>query len=267
MAHIRLIHWNAAEGDERAAELRRAGYEVDCQAAFGPLDLRPMRERPPEAFVIDLGRTPSQGRDVALALRQQKATRAAPLVFVEGDPEKTARVRQLLPDAFYTPWPDVGRTLERALRQPPAKPLTPGVLAGYSGTPLPKKLGIRAGALVALLGAPEGFEDTLGTLPEGVRIARTGRGRPQLILLFAKSRAGLERRFPVAARILADGGGIWIVWPKKASGVVTDLGENEVRGFGLAVGFVDYKVCAVDQTWSGLLFARRRKLLRHKENR
>lgn len=221
MAHIRLIHWNAAEGDERAAELRRAGYEVDYQAAFGPLDLRAMRERPPEAFVIDLARTPSQGRDVALALRQQKATRAAPLVFVQGDPEKTARVRQLLPDAFYTPRPGVGRTLERPLRQ----------------------------------------------LPEGVRIARTGRGRPQLILLFTKSRADLERRFPAAARALAGGGGLWIVWPKNASGVVTDLSEHAVRGFGLAAGFVDYKVCAVDQTWSGLLFARRRKLLRHKENR
>ena len=260
MPRVRLVHWNAVEGRERAAELRGAGYEVDYQAALGPADLRAMRERPPEAFVIDLGRTPSQGRDVALALRQQKATRAAPLVFIEGDPEKTARVRQLLPDASYTPWSGVGRALEGALRQPPpAEPIVPGIMAGYSGTPLPKKLGIRAGALVALLGAPEGFENTLGPLPEGVRIARTARGRPQLILLFTQSRADLERRFPAAARLLADGGGIWIVWPKKASGVVSDLGENEVRGFGLAAGFVDYKVCAVDQTWSGLLFARRKR--------
>jgi CheY-like chemotaxis protein len=259
VAHIRLIHWNAAEGNQRAEELRGAGHEVDYQVALGPVDLCAMRERPPEAVVIDLARTPSQGRDVALALRQQKATRAAPLVFVEGDPEKTARVRELLPDAYYTPWSGVGKTLEGAMRQPPPKPLTPGVLAGYSGTPLPKKLGIRAGALVALLGAPEGFEDTLGTLPEGVRIARTGRGRPQLILLFAKSRAGLERRFPAAARALADGGGLWIVWPKKTSGVVSDLGEKQVRGFGLAAGFVDYKVCAVDHTWSGLQFARRKR--------
>ena len=259
MAHIRLIHWNTAEGSPRAEELRRAGHEVDYQATLGPADLRAMRERPPEAFVIDLGRSPSQGRDVALALRQQTATRAAPLVFVEGDPEKTGRVRQLLPDASYTTWPGVGKALQDALRQPPAKPLNPGVLAGYSGTPLPKKLGIRAGALVALLDAPEGFENTLGTLPEGVRIVRTARGSPQLILLFTKSRADLARHFPAAARALAEGGGLWIVWPKKASGVVSDLGENAVREFGLAAGFVDYKVCAVDQTWSGLLFARRRR--------
>lgn len=258
MSRIRLFHWNAAEGERCAAELRRAGYEVDYQAAFGPADLRAMRERPPDAFVIDLVRTPSQGRDAALALRQQKATRAVPLVFVEGDAEKTARVRELLPDAFYTPWPDIGRTLERAMRQPPAKPLTPGVFAGYSGTPLVKKLGIRAGTLVALLGAPERFEDKLAGLPEGARTTHTARGRPQLILLFTESRADLARRFPAAARALADKGGLWIVWPKKASGVVTDLGEAAVREFGLAAGFVDYKICAVDETWSGLLFARRR---------
>lgn len=265
MGHIRLIHWNAVEGNQRAGELRLAGHQVDYQAAFGPLDLRGLRERPPDAFVIDLARTPSKGRDVALALRQQKATRAVPLIFVEGDPKKTARVRELLPDAFYTPWPGVGSALERALLQPPQKPLVPGVLAGYLGTPLPKKLGIRAGALVALLGAPERFEDTLGTLPDGVRLSRSARGRPQLILLFTKSRADLVRRFPTAARILADGGGLWIVWPKKASGVASDLGEKEVRAFGLAARFVDYKVCAVDQTWSGLLFARR-KLSRHAED-
>jgi CheY-like chemotaxis protein len=260
MARIRLIHWSATEGNQRAEELRRAGHEIDYKVAFGPLDLRALRERPPEAFVIDLARTPSQGRDVALALRQRKATRAAPLVFIEGDPEKTARIRELLPDAFYTAWPGVGRTLERATRQPPQQALAvPGVMAGYSGTPLPKKLGMRTGARVALLGAPRGFENTLGALPEGVRLSRTARGRPQLILLFTKSRADLEHRFPLAAGILAEGGGLWIVWPKKASGVVSDLSENEVRRFGLAAGFVDYKVCAVDQTWSGLLFARRKR--------
>jgi hypothetical protein len=91
-----------------------------------------------------------------------------------------------------------------------------------------------------------------------VRIGRAARGRPGRILLFTTSRADLERRFPAASRALAEGGGLWIVWPKKASGVATDLGETEVRAFGLAAGFVDYKVCALDTTWSGLLFARRR---------
>jgi hypothetical protein len=260
MKRIRLICWNAALGEERAAELRGAGYRVEYQAAFGPAELRRMGERAPQAVVIDLGRAPSQGRDVALALREKKATRVAPLVFVEADdPLKTQRVRELLPDAFYTDWPGIGATLERALAQAPSKPVTPGVFAGYSGTPLPRKLGIRAGERVALLGAPEGFENTLGALPEEVRIGRAARGRPERILLFTTSRADLKRRFPAVARALAEGGGLWIVWPKKASGMASDLGGNEVRAFGLAAGFVDYKICAVDATWSGLLFARRRE--------
>ncbi|MGO9097646.1 MAG: hypothetical protein ACLQGV_20785 [Bryobacteraceae bacterium] len=260
MKRIGLICWNAALGEKRAAELRGAGYQIEYQAAFGPAELRAMRERAPQAVIIDLGRAPSQGRDVALALRQHKATRAAPLVFVEADdPLKTKRVRELLPDAFYTDWPGIAATLERALAQAPSKPVTPGVFAGYSGTPLPKKLGIRAGERVALLGAPQGFENTLGPLPEGVRIGRVARPRPGRILLFTSSRADLERRFPAASRALAEGGGLWIVWPKKASGMATDLSGTEVRAFGLAAGFVDYKICAMDETWSGLLFARRRE--------
>lgn len=259
MSRIRLIHWNAAEGERCAAELRGAGHDVDYQATLGPADLRAMRESPPEAVVIDLRRAPSQGLAVGLALRQQKATRVVPLVFVEGDKEKTARVRELLPDAFYAPWLRAAATLERAMKRPPGNPVAPGVMAGYSGTPLVKKLGLRAGALVALLGAPERFEEALTGLPEGARIARSARGRPQLILLFTKSRADLTRRFPVAARALAGKGGLWIVWPKKASGIATDLSGTTVRAFGLAAGFVDYKICAVDETWSGLLFARRRR--------
>ncbi|MCP4662787.1 MAG: DUF3052 domain-containing protein [bacterium] len=129
---------------------------------------------------------------------------------------------------------------------------------GYSGTPLPKKLGIRAGSVVALLGAPAGFERKLGELPEGVRLKKQARGHADVILLFARSRANLEARFPAAARALAEGGGLWIVWPKKASGVASDLTLPAVRAFGLGSGFVDYKICAVDETFSGLLFARRR---------
>ena len=134
----------------------------------------------------------------------------------------------------------------------------PASTAGSSGTPLPKKLGICADSAVALLGAPEGFERKLGTLPDNVRLLKQARAGAHRILLFAKSRSDLAKRFPAATRAMAEGGGLWIVWPKQASGVVTDLGEAHVRAFGLAAGFVDYKICAVDATWSGLLFARRR---------
>jgi hypothetical protein len=130
--------------------------------------------------------------------------------------------------------------------------------AGYSGTPLPKKLGIREGRSVRLRGAPAGFEATLGVLPDGVTIKRSGRAAADITLWFTRSSAELERgiaeQVPAAA-----GGGLWILWPKKASGVATDLSENVVRETGLAAGLVDFKVAAIDATWSGLRFSISRK--------
>jgi len=131
-------------------------------------------------------------------------------------------------------------------------------MADYSGTPLPKKLGIKSGSVVALLGAPEGFEKTLGALPDDVQLKNRAQGLSTVTLLFTKSRAVLERRFPAAARTLEEGGRLWILWPKKASGVASDLNQNEVRAFGLAQSFVDFKISAIDETWSGLCFTQRR---------
>jgi len=131
--------------------------------------------------------------------------------------------------------------------------------AGYSGTPLPKKLGIKPNAVVALLGAPEGFvAKTLQPMAEGVTIRTQARGRCDVIVLFSRSQRELERRLPAALRALGTGGGLWIAWPKKASGIATDLGDGVVRKVGLATGLVDNKVCAIDTTWSGLRFMRRR---------
>jgi len=131
-------------------------------------------------------------------------------------------------------------------------------LAGYSGTPLPKKLGVKAGAVVALIGAPDDCDRTLGSLPDGARLRRrAGRGA-DLTIWFVRSRRDLERRI---VRIASDLGvdGLWIAWPKKASGVTTDLTQSDVRRTGLSHGLVDYKICAVDSTWSALKFARRKK--------
>jgi hypothetical protein len=131
--------------------------------------------------------------------------------------------------------------------------------AGYSGTPLPKKLGIKAGSVVALLGAPEGFvERTLGPLPGGATVRTDTRAAFHVAVLFVRSRADLSRRFPPAAKAMGEPGALWIAWPKKTSGVATDLDGNAVRDFGLGAGLVDYKIAAIDETWSGLCFARRR---------
>jgi hypothetical protein len=125
--------------------------------------------------------------------------------------------------------------------------------AGYSGTPLAKKLGIKAGGRVLLSGAPEGF--TLDELPDGVTLHRTaGRGDYDVVIAFCGDRRALERRFRSAlGRIPADGA-IWVAWPKRASGVPTDLDDGVVRAHGLGTGLVDTKVCAIDATWSGLRF-------------
>jgi len=124
--------------------------------------------------------------------------------------------------------------------------------AGYSGTPLPRKLGIREGARVALIGAPEGFDATLGELPDGVRVLRRASAPLDVVVAFVTARADLERRLPPLAAALDPAGGLWFAWPKRASKVPTDVTEDVVREVGLATGLVDNKVCAIDAVWSGL---------------
>ncbi len=127
--------------------------------------------------------------------------------------------------------------------------------AGYSGTPLPKKLGIKAGAVVLVLGAPGDFEDVLGDLPEGASLVRRPGPRCDLTIWFPRSRVELESNIGEIGFLA---GAIWIAWPKKASGVTTDLSESIVRETGLATGLVDFKVCAIDATYSGLKFTKRK---------
>ncbi len=255
---LRLIHWNAEEARERAERLRAAGHEVAWKPPGGDSPLTALRRDPPDAFVIDLSRIPSQGRDLGVALRAARSTRGVPLVFVGGDPEKVAGVRKLLPDAVYTSWRGIRGAVERAVARPPADPVVPGsVMAGYSGTPLPKKLGIKPGSTVALSGAPSDAATTLGALPAGATLRKSALARNDLLLWFVRSRRDLERRVAAMGE-RAGRDGLWILWPKKASGVKTDVSEPVVRAAGLGAGLVDYKICAFDATWSGLRFARRK---------
>jgi DUF3052 family protein len=124
--------------------------------------------------------------------------------------------------------------------------------AGYSGTPLVGKLGIKPGSRVALLNAPSDFDATLGELPQDVSVRRRARGPVDVIVAFYSRRAELERRLPALRAALDSAGGLWIAWPKRASGRATDVSEDVVRELGLAAGLVDNKVCAIDEVWSGL---------------
>jgi hypothetical protein len=262
MARILIVHWNEEEAAERARRVRQAGFETDIfwQSENGAA-LRELRANVPDAVVVDLTRIPSHGRAVGVFLRGQKATRAVPLLFIEGDPQKTARTRELLPDAAYTSWDKIGPTLRKALRGAPARPVVPGAFAAYSGTALSRKLRIVEGSRVSLLAAPEDFESCLEPLPERASVSRGGDPEADVILAFTRSSAALGRALPALARAMKTGRTLWLIWPKKTSGLAGDLGEPMVRQMGLDAGLVDYKICAVDETWSGLAFAVRKNPL------
>lgn len=128
--------------------------------------------------------------------------------------------------------------------------------AGYSGTPLHRKLGVKPDSRVLLTAAPVGFE--LDTVPPGAVVhTRAARSSYDVIVAFTPDRKRLEQRFEPLAGRLTTAGALWIAWPKRASGVATDLDENVVRDLGLSIGLVDVKVIAIDGTWSGLKFVRR----------
>jgi hypothetical protein len=128
--------------------------------------------------------------------------------------------------------------------------------AGYSGTPLATKLGLRAGHRVRLVAPPEGFLAALEPLPDAVRF--TSRGSADVVVAFMTRRTELRRRWPGLIAAAGDHGAVWVAWPKRSSGVATDLTEDVLREDLLPSGWVDVKVCAIDATWSGLRFVRRR---------
>lgn len=259
MSRVRLIHWNEAEARERVAALEAAGHAVEFELLKDQAAMARIRAGQPEAIVVDLTRMPAQGRDLAIWLRQQKSTRHVPLVFVGGAPEKVEKIRSLLPDAVFSDWEDPGPALKRAITRPPDNPVVPeSAFAGYSGTPLPKKLGIKPGSVVALMNAPPDFATTLGPLPEGAELRPSGRGQRDLTICFVRSRKDLDRRMERLVKV-SEQGNIWIAWPKKASTLKSDLSQTYVRDTGLRAGLVDFKICAVDEIWSGLCFALRRR--------
>lgn len=129
-------------------------------------------------------------------------------------------------------------------------------MSGYSGTPLPKKLGIVPGSTLALIGAPPG---ALEHLPPGVVVKHQARGTADVVVAFFTQRRELERRIDTLARMVFPAGGLWVAWPKRSSGVETTMHEDVVREVALPRGLVDNKVCAIDETWSGLRVVWRRE--------
>jgi len=253
VARVLVIHRDVSAAAERAARLRGQGFEAEPYTSVGAKGFRGIRANPPDVALIDLTRLPSYGKAMGALLRESPSLRGIPLVFVEGDPAKTALVREILPDATYSPWPRIGAAIRRALSRASKAPLPPR----QSQTSLAAKLGIRAGTLVALVRAPEGFDAILGPAPEGVRTQEQV-GEADVVLLFFKSAAALGRELPGLPNLMRKGRKVWILWPKQASEQAGELTMVRIREMASLVGLVDYKVCAVDATWSGMVLGRRR---------
>ena len=255
-----MIHFHPASAAGRVRQLESAGLAVEYAEISDSAGMRRLAEHAPDIYLIDLERRPSHGREIGLWLRRNRPTRPIPLLFIGGHLAKVERVRKLLPDASFCDWDEVASAVTETLANPPADPLVPASqMAGYSGTPLPKKLGIKGGSVVALIDPPADFDKTLGQLPPRARLVLGQQPDADLTIWFCRAQADLDARMGAVRERLTGRERLWIAWPKRSSGLASDLGQSGVRAAGLGCGLVDFKICAIDATWSGLQFVPRRK--------
>jgi len=258
MAQIRLVSWDLDIARERARALKKAGFTVDASPLSTSGLIGQFRDHPPTVIVIDLDRLPSQGRAVAIVVHGGKSTCHIPIVFAGGEEAKVKTTREQAPWAQFSDWSEVAGALKKALRKPavaaPGKPY----MQHYAGSSLVKKLGFKPNMLTALLGAPEGFEEQLGDLPEGVEFETKVSPQTKMAIWFVRSLRELTGETEYLSARLPAGASLWIVYPKQTSRFKVDFTQNEVRGAGLDAGLVDYKICAVDSDWTGLKFARKK---------
>jgi len=261
---LRLIHWNAEEARPLIAELEAAGHSVEHTSSIGSGIMKYLRASPPDAIVIDLSRQPSHGREIGVAIRNGKTIKHLPIVFIDGDPEKVAGVRKVLPDAVYvssahnglapvraqTPWVRLVKTLRTV--KPVSNPIVPlGMMERFGHRTTAQKLGIGRDMRAAAIDPPDDFERVIGPLPEGATLEENPREVLRLTVWFTHDPdsllAGMRRMRALAAKSR-----LWILWRKnKADGLDGGL----IRAAGIDVGLVDYKICSVDATWSGMAFA------------
>jgi hypothetical protein len=187
---------------------------------------------------------------IGIALRRQPATRHTPQVFAGGNPDKVERVRGVLHDARYSDWDGLATQLRTAIERPPSDPVVPDAMAPYAGASLEQKLGLQGSATVRLIKAPREFADQIDA-------ARQSDGQADLVILFARTPAELEAELSPAMQSVAEGGSLWVAWPKGGKGARGDLTQLVVRERGMAAGWVDYKIAALDATWSALRFRKR----------
>jgi len=255
---VRLLHWNAEEASGHLDVLRAARHLVDYEEQFRPALLKSWREAPPDAFVIDLSRLPSHGREIAIALRQSPRTRQIPIIFCCGLEEKVNRTRRDLPDAAYCTLANLAASVRQALTHRPLQPVQPpAMMDRYAARTVAQKLGIKEASTVALLNAPPNASKLVGPLPSGVEFTEDSTERGSVTLCFVHDPHSLGVSLS-EVRAIASQTKLWILWRKGGSVARGDVTEGLVRESGLALGLVDYKICSVNPTWSAMLFARKK---------
>jgi CheY-like chemotaxis protein len=254
MSKVRLIHWKPEEAAEEIQLLKDAGFEVHSAPISGSNFLKKLEASNPDALLIDLSRAPSQGRDLAVAVRMRKGTRHIPIVFVAGKPEKVEAIRVLLPDAAYTEWQRAAAVIAEAIRIGVETPIVPGsAFAAYTGKPLVEKLGIKPGFTVSLVNPPEDFPTVLAKLPVDTSLVTGMVPKADLTIWFARTVDDLQRDLDSILHA-SQQVPVWIAWPKRGGAMASDLTQQTVRQQAMAEGMVDYKICSIDQDWSALLF-------------
>lgn len=233
---IHLFSFDKINVFKRIAGLEAAGCEVDARAPDGPDFFKKLKLHPSQLFVIDLTRSPSQGRDIGLYLRKAGPTRHVPLLLVGGDEDKVSRVRELLPGAVYTSRQSIKTAIVNAAANPLIDPIVPAsAMAGYSGAPLMQKLGIKEGMVVGLVHAPKDARDILGALPKDVHLIESLSNERSLYLWFLHSAHDLDRDLPAMVGG-AGHGRIWMIWAKKSSPLAAEVTQQIVRDRGLSAG-------------------------------
>jgi CheY-like chemotaxis protein len=257
MHRVRLIHWKPAEAAPLLDAIRAGGFapEFDPQPS-GSAITRAIRARPPDAVVIDLSRLPSHGREVGTWMRSLKSTRTIPIVFVGGEPEKLEKVKAVLPDAAYATTSNLGRILKSACGSRVSNPvIPPPMMERYKNKTVAQKLGIAPSSTVAVMDAPRDYLSVIGELPGSVEVFEDPPAAQNVTLWFIRDSEAmlqaLRRMRAIAAKTK-----LWIVWPKGSS---NKFREGPIRDTALEHGLVDYKICSVNEQWSGILFARKKE--------
>ncbi len=247
--HVALVHWKMAEAKPLITLLERAGYEVHYGGEQKPIRASQLKQFPVVAAIIDLTRMPSYGKYWAAELRAT-SLKHLPIVFVDGEPEKIASVKAALPDAQYSTRARLLEVLKKL--KPVANPVQPSRMMA-STRPNALKMGVKTGMRVAVFDAPAGYAKIIGGLPTGATFEEEA-SDGDVTLWFVRDvdtyLTGLRRM-----RLLAAKSKLWVLYPKQQKGNTQSISQADVRGSAIAMGLVDYKICSVDETWTGVAFA------------